>query len=131
LECKSSFNISDLDQFDFNKFGIEMLLVNSTMKKFNLYPIKLNNETKERIFFNYSITLNNKFIEVALFSSTSTTSLFGLNISDTKCFNKIAELLEKSSKLKTVDYNINSKSALTKILFIGEILIDQNISQLI
>ena len=125
VECRSSLNISDLSQFEFNMFGIETTVDNtSSTKRFNLYPFKMNDKTHERVFYNYQIALNEKQIKLALYHSDHP-ELSGFNVENKQCFDSLSDLLEKSSKLKTIDFKISSKNALTKILFIGDIFVSK------
>jgi len=48
-----------------------------------------------------------------------------MNVEDSACFDDLADLLVKSAEFKTVDFKISSKDILTKIVFIGEIFVDQ------
>jgi hypothetical protein len=67
--------------------------------------------------------MNQQRVELVLYHSPEPI-YSGINVKDQECFNKLTNMLEKSSKLKTVDFEISSKNALTKILFIGDIFIE-------
>ena len=86
----------------------------------------MSNVTEERIFYNYQIRVNENNVDLGLFHvNKSVPSESGINIEDATCFEKLTNLLMKSADLKTVDFKISSKDLLTKIIFIGDILVDQ------
>jgi hypothetical protein len=86
----------------------------------------MSNETQERVFYNYQIRVNENNIDLGLFHSSNINNVAsGINVKDLTCFEKLADLLMKSAELKTVDFKISSKDILTKIVFIGDIFVDQ------
>jgi len=124
VECEADLNLGESSQFNFSAFGIEISNDKNDSKSFNLYPFKENELTGERIFYNYQIKINNQYIDFRITHESKNESFTGINIKDRSCFNKLHELLEKSAKLKTVDFTISSENALTKILFIGDLIVD-------
>lgn len=121
VECNATLNLSNLEKFNFDAFGIEKVSVNSDTR-FNLYPFKMNKKTNERIFYNYQISLNYKTIVLSLYSSDKYDRA-GIHVLDAKCFKNLTDFFTKPAETSKVDMNISAVNSVTKIVLIGEVLV--------
>lgn len=115
----------NLERFNFDMFGIEQVPVNNKPDvkfKYNLYPFKINKKTHDRIFYNHQMTINYKNIMLSLYNSDRL-DFSGIRIQNTTCFKQLVDLFSNSSQLNKVDLNISAVNSVTKIVFIGEILV--------
>lgn len=120
IECSAGLNLSSLERFNFDMFGIEESSTNSPEFKYNLYPFKTNKKTKERIFYNHQMTINYKNVVLSLFSSDKL-EYSGLKVYNATCFKKLVDLFSKYSETNKVDLNISAVNSLTKIVLIGHL----------
>jgi hypothetical protein len=122
VECPATLNLSNLEKFNFDAFGIEKMLNSNSEIRYNLYPFKTNKKTSERIFYNYRISFNYNTLILSLYASDKYDHA-GIRVLNSTCFKYLVDFFSKSAELSKVDMNITAVNSVTKIVLIGEILV--------
>ena len=129
MECKATLNLAGLEPFQFDMFGVEMVTHGDQEVIFNLYPFKTK-KNNARIFYNYQITVQDKSIILSLFGSNNA-GLSGINVEDSMCYQKIVDLFQRSAKKNKVNLNISATKSYARIVFIGELFVNNKSSRLL
>lgn len=58
--------------------------------------------------------------------NSNTTDYSGINVKEKSCYEKLTDLFVSSAELKTVDFTISSDNVLTKILFVGDVYVEDH-----
>ena len=122
MECVASLNLSNLEKFNFDAFGIEKMQNTNSEVRYNLYPFKVNRKTNERIFYNYQISLSYKTLLVSLYG-TDRYDHAGIRVLNSTCYKNLVDFFSKTAEISKVDLNISAVNSITKIVLIGEILV--------
>ena len=122
MECVATLNLSNLEKFNFDAFGIEKTQNTNSEVRYNLYPFKVNRKTNERIYYNYQISLSYKTLLVSLYG-TDRYDHAGIRVLNSTCYKNLVDFFSKTAEISKVDLNISAVNSITKIVLIGEILV--------